>query len=104
MRRNLVLAQVTNADDIPASGLPRKRDGFDYAFDWAVKFEPDTPDVLKIDPASLDLAAVAIARKVHRIKAVAPFEAWVACGFSGFDAPEEGLKGFIQAAQGRLTA
>ncbi len=71
-------------------------DRLDRTLDGLMQLDLDVANVLKVDQRTVQLAAIAIGRKLDRIEAIPTLEAWVARRLTAFEAPEECLKGFVQ--------
>lgn len=96
------IAKIARHDQIPVIGAAGKRQRFDRAVDWTMQQNPHGADVLEVHPIPVEVGAV-VHHKINGIETISPLESWVACRCSTLDAPEERLKGLIQASQ-RLLA
>gem|GEM_PF-5896088 len=103
-RRNVYVAQIAREHHVPVTGLAGECDGLNPPLDRPMQLDLHSSNVLKVDLAPVEAAAIAIGRKFNRIKAITTFEPGMSRRLARLDAPEEGNKRLVQTPQGGLTA
>ena len=93
------VSQLTRYDQVPLLRTTREHQCLDRPVDWTMHDDPDLADVLEVDALPVNLAAIPVGGKLHRSKTIVSLEAWIARLFAPLQAPKEGLKRLVQAAQ-----
>ena len=101
-RQNNSRGISTGESGIEPSVLSLDRDGFYRAFNIPMQFNPDTADVLDIEPSVLKPNSITIGGKGNQIEAVSVFEAWESRIVATFNAPKKCLECLIQTSQNIL--
>jgi hypothetical protein len=99
----LGVSEIAGHEQIPVISAARERKGFDRSFDWTVQHDADLPNMLEVHVGPVDLASIAVGRKLHRVKALPAFEPWIPSFVASLYTAKEGLECFVQSAQGGLA-
>lgn len=93
---------LTRKAGVPTSGAARDANCFDLPFEWTMPADGDTTDARQLETPPIDLEPVPVFLEAETRKAIPALEPRKAGRLTCLDAPEEGLKCFIQVGDDDL--